>query len=216
MFGRKRPETEDRRMADTADDLGIPMKPARPVAAPLAVTPVGRTSAAVPPRVPEMPRAVPEAAQPVEAPQRRVTEPIGVPVTSPPIVAPPPPMARRESEARKLTVGREIALSGEIASCDTLIVEGSVEANLQNCRDVDIAESGTFKGSATIDNADVRGSFEGSLVVRKRLLIRAGGQVSGTIRYATIEIEAGGRISGDVQMSDSDVIAELPNARAAS
>jgi len=43
--------------------------------------------------------------------------------------------------SRKLTVGREIALSGEIASCDTLVVEGSVEANLQNCRDVDIAES---------------------------------------------------------------------------
>jgi cytoskeletal protein CcmA (bactofilin family) len=98
-----------------------------------------------------------------------------------------------------------------------LLVEGSVEANLQNCRDVDIAESGLFKGSATIDNADVRGTFEGSLTVRKRLLIRAGGQVSGTIRYGQIEIEAGGRISGDVQVNpDSDVIAELPNARAAS
>jgi cytoskeletal protein CcmA (bactofilin family) len=203
-------------MADTSDDLGIPMKPARPVGAPLAVTTGGRTPAAVPPRVPEMARAVPEPAQAAEAPQRRVTEPIGVPVAPPPAPA-PPPMARRESEARKLTVGREIALSGEIASCDTLVVEGSVEANLQNCRDMDIAESGTFKGSATIDNADVRGIFEGSLVARKRLLIRAGGQVSGTIRYALIEIEAGGRNSGDVQMSaDSDVIAELPNARAAS
>ena len=88
---------------------------------------------------------------------------------------------------------------------------------MQNCRDVDIAESGLFKGSATIDNADVRGTFEGNLVVRKRLLIRAGGQVSGTIRYGQIEIEAGGQISGDVQVNvDSDVIAELPNARAAS
>ncbi len=97
------------------------------------------------------------------------------------------------------------------------MVEGSVEANLQNCRDVDIAESGLFKGSATIDNADVRGMFEGNLVVRKRLLIRAGGQVSGTIRYSQLEIEAGGQISGDVQVNpDSDVIAELPNARAVS
>lgn len=204
-------------MADTADDLGIPMKPTRPVAAPMAVTSVGRQPATVPPRVPEMPRAVPEPMPPAE-PQRRVTEPLGMPVAPPPVAAPaPPPVMRRESEARKLTVGREIALSGEIASCDMLVVEGSVEANLQNCRDVDIAESGLFKGSATIDNADVRGTFEGSLVVRKRLLIRAGGQVSGTIRYSQIEIEAGGRISGDVQVTtDSDVIAELPNARAVS
>jgi len=206
-------------MADTADDLGIPMKPARPVSAPMAVTAVGRATATVPPRVPEMaPRAAPEPPPAMDAPQRRVTEPLGMPVTPPaPVPAPPPPVARRESEARKLTVGREIALSGEIASCDTLVVEGSVEANLQNCRDVDIAESGLFKGSATIDNADVRGMFEGNLVVRKRLLIRASGQVSGTIRYNQIEIEAGGRISGDVQVTtDSDVIAELPNARAVS
>jgi cytoskeletal protein CcmA (bactofilin family) len=204
-------------MADTADDLGIPMKPARPVAAPMAVTAVGRATATVPPRVPEMARP-PQESTPADMPQRRVTEPLGMPVMSPaPVPAAPPPMARRESEARKLTVGREIALSGEIASCDTLVVEGSVEANLQNCRDVDIAESGQFKGSAMIDNADVRGMFEGNLVVRKRLLIRAGGQVSGTIRYGQIEIEAGGQISGDVQVNpDSDVIAELPNARAVS
>jgi cytoskeletal protein CcmA (bactofilin family) len=117
-----------------------------------------------------------------------------------------------------LTVGREISLSGEIASCDTLIVEGSVEANLQHCRDVDIAETGQFKGTAEIDNADVRGLFEGNLIVRKRLLIRAGGQVCGTIRYGQLEIELGGQISGDVQTNadSGDIIAELPNARAVS
>jgi cytoskeletal protein CcmA (bactofilin family) len=222
MFGRKRSETEDRSMADSADDLGIPMKPARPAGSSLAVTPGGRTPAAVPPRVPEMARNAPEPAPAPasEAAQRRVTEPIGMPVSSPAAAPSPAPALtprRAESEARRLTVGREIALSGEIASCDTLVVEGSVEANLQNCRDVDIAESGLFKGSATIDHADVRGTFEGNLVVRKRLLIRATGQVSGTIRYGQIEIELGGQISGDVQaIADSDVIAELPNARAAS
>jgi hypothetical protein len=206
MFGRKRSETEDRSMADSADDLGIPMKPARPAGSSLAVTPGGRTPAAVPPRVPEMARNAPEPAPAPasEAAQRRVTEPIGMPVSSPAAAPSPAPALtprRAESEARRLTVGREIALSGEIASCDTLVVEGSV----------------LFKGSATIDHADVRGTFEGNLVVRKRLLIRATGQVSGTIRYGQIEIELGGQISGDVQaIADSDVIAELPNARAAS
>jgi len=100
---------------------------------------------------------------------------------------------------RKLTVGREITLSGEINSCDMLVIEGSVEANLTNCRDVDIAESGLFKGSASIEEAEIRGRFEGNLVVRKRLLIKASGRVSGTIRYGQIEIECGGQISGDIQ-----------------
>ena len=210
-------------MADGPDDLGIPMKPARPVGSPVSMTPVGRTPAAVPPRVPEMARPPAEPPQPPEASRRPVTEPIPAPVIPPPVAAAPPPLPatstrRNETGLRQLTVGREISLSGEIASCDTLIVEGSVEANLQNCRDVDIAETGLFKGSAEIDNADVRGVFEGNLVVRKRLLVRSGGQVSGTIRYGQIEVELGGQISGDVQSTGSvgDVIAELPNARAAS
>jgi cytoskeletal protein CcmA (bactofilin family) len=204
-------------MADSSDDLGIPMKPARPIGSSASVTQVGRTPAAVPPRVPEVARPAPVPEPP---PARRVTEPMGMPVNPPPAPAPPPPApaARRsDGDLRRLTVGREISLSGEIASCDSLIVEGSVEANLQNCRDVDIADSGLFKGTAEIDNADVRGTFEGNLIVRKRLLIRAGGLVSGTIRYGQIEVELGGQICGDVQASgDSDVIAELPNARAAS
>ncbi|HWD59193.1 MAG TPA: polymer-forming cytoskeletal protein [Stellaceae bacterium] len=209
-------------MADSPDDLGIPMKPSRPIGSPASLAQLGRTPAAVPPRVPEMARPPAEPPRPAEQTRRAVTEPIPVPVAPPPLAAAPPPLSpappprRAEGGLRQLTVGREISLSGEIASCDTLIVEGSVEANLQNCRDVDIAETGLFKGSAEIDNADVRGAFEGNLIVRKRLLIRSGGMVSGTIRYGQIEIELGGQISGDVQSAAGDIVAELPNARAVS
>ena len=119
------------------------------------------------------------------------------------------------ADLRKLIVGREITLSGEINSCDKLIIEGSVEANLQNCTEVELAETGLFKGSATIDEIDVRGRFEGTLTVRKRLLIRATGRVSGTIRYGQIEIECGGRISGDVQANAGDEPVAMPENRAA-
>ena len=89
-----------------------------------------------------------------------------------------------------------------------------VEANLQNCHDVELAESGLFKGSATIDEIEVRGRFEGNLVVRKRLFIRATGRVSGTIRYGQLEIERGGQISGDIQSGDEST-ADAPGARMA-
>ena len=170
-------------MSDAPDDLGIPMKPARPAGQPATIAPLGRPGPApVPPRMPDQPRAA-EAA--------RVTEPA--------TRSTPAPVARRDGDARKLIVGREISLSGEINSCDQLIIEGSVEANLQNCQHVDIADAGLFKGSATVDEAEVRGRFEGNLTVRMRLLLRASGKVSGTIRYGQIEIECGGQIAGDVQ-----------------
>ncbi len=190
-------------MSDAADDLGIPMKPARSSGQPATVAPISRGPAPVPPRTPEPPRPAAEAGRPAEVAPRP-----GAPPTA--------PARRSDAEARKLIVGREISLSGEITSCDKLVVEGSVEANLQNCQDVDIAESGLFKGSATIDDADVRGRFEGNLVVRKRLLIRTTGRVSGTIRYGQIEIECGGQISGDIQVhSGEDFIPEVAGARVA-
>ncbi len=52
----------------------------------------------------------------------------------------------------------------------------------------------------SLDDAEIRGRFEGSLTVRKRILIRSTGIVVGTIRYGQIEIEPGGQISGDVQI----------------
>jgi cytoskeletal protein CcmA (bactofilin family) len=104
-----------------------------------------------------------------------------------------------EVEARKLIVGRETSLSGEITSCDRLVIEGSVEAKLQDCQHMEITETGVFNGNAAIDDVEVSGRFDGDLVVRKRLLIRASGHVSGTITYGEIEIEAGGRISGVIQ-----------------
>ncbi|TMJ57641.1 MAG: polymer-forming cytoskeletal protein [Alphaproteobacteria bacterium] len=163
----------------------------------------------MPPRTPEAARQGGEAARPAEAPRR----PAEVPANPVPAVG---GLRRSETDVRTLIVGREISLSGEINSCNKLVVEGSVKANLQNCRDVDISETGLFKGSASIDEAEVRGRFEGNLTVRKRLLIRSTGKVTGTIRYGQIEIECGGQISGDIQaQGHEDLIAAVPAAPAA-
>jgi cytoskeletal protein CcmA (bactofilin family) len=109
------------------------------------------------------------------------------------------------AQGKKLVVGREISLSGEISACDTLVVEGTVEASLSDSRTIEIAETGIFRGQIEINVAEISGRFEGSLVARTRLIIHGKGSVEGKIRYAELEIERGGRISGDVQrISDTD------------
>ncbi len=202
MFRRKRPEDATQKGApDALDDLQLPVKPgARP--APVA-------GAAVPPRPPVMPPRTPtEPIRPITEPRRAdgtlpsVSTPASAPAsTSAPVASTPAPSApqKREAEQRKLIVGREISLAGEITSCDWLVVEGSVEANLANCRDIEISDTGVYRGSASIEQAEIRGRFDGVLNVRKRLFIRASGRVTGTVRYGQIEIERGGQISGDVQ-----------------
>ena len=106
-----------------------------------------------------------------------------------------------EAGGSRLIVGRDIQVKGEIASCDTLVVEGRVEASMDS-RVIRIAESGVFIGEVGIDYADIIGRFEGKLTARKRLVIHPTGQVSGTIRYGAIQIEEGGQIMGDVQVID--------------
>jgi len=98
----------------------------------------------------------------------------------------------------KLIVGPDIKLKGaEITDCDTLVVEGRVEASMDS-RAIQIAEHGVFVGKAGIDVAEIRGRFEGELTARKQLVIRATGKVSGKVRYGKIAIEEGGELSGDI------------------
>ena len=91
----------------------------------------------------------------------------------------------------------------EITDCDTLVVEGLVEATMDS-RLMQIAEIGAFKGSAQIDLAEIRGSFEGDLTVRDKLVIHATGKVSGTIRYGKVVIEEGGQLSGDISVGPGE------------
>jgi cytoskeletal protein CcmA (bactofilin family) len=181
MFGLKRSKTGDLKMSDAYYDPRSPMNPTRPVGAP-ASAPVRPPP--MPPRTPELARAA-DLVRPADSPLRRPSE-----LTDP---------SKSDGEMRQLSVGRGISLSGDITSCEKLSIEGSVEANLINCRALAIAESGLFKGSTSIEEAEVRGRFDGDLTVRKRLLIRSTGRVSGTVRYGQIEIESGGQISGDIQ-----------------
>ena len=99
----------------------------------------------------------------------------------------------------KLTVGPNIKLKGvEITDCDTLVVEGTVEATMDS-RVIQIAQHGAFKGSCEVDLAEIYGTIDGNLTVRQKLVIHATGKVTGRIRYGKIVIEEGGQLSGDVE-----------------
>jgi cytoskeletal protein CcmA (bactofilin family) len=174
MFRRKKDEPEDMKTPAAPPQAAAPASPSEPEAEAIPARP--------------FPRPAPPAAGTLAR-------------------APAPPMARsgvparaaEPIEGRKLIVGKEIVLSGQITSCERLVVEGRVEASLSDSRWMEIAES----GMAEIENAEIAGAFEGTLTVREKLMIRAGGKVSGTIRYARIEIEEGGQIAGEVSVDTS-------------
>jgi cytoskeletal protein CcmA (bactofilin family) len=118
----------------------------------------------------------------------------------------------KEGES-KLTVGPNIKLKGvEITDCDTLVVEGSVEATMDS-RVIQISERGSFKGSADIDVAEIRGLFEGNLTVRQKLVIYSTGKVTGKVRYGKVVIEEGGQLSGEIEAGTGPRPAQTPEKR---
>jgi cytoskeletal protein CcmA (bactofilin family) len=168
-----------------------------------------------------------------ELPTRPIEPRVEVPVSGPRLApggmlrrfadAAGPPAVRRPEvqpvgdDGKRLIVGRDIVLTGEIKACDRLVIEGRVEAALSNIRAVEIAPSGRLKGAAQVDTADIAGSYEGDLTVQQKLHIRATGRVHGQIRYGSIEIERGGRIGGHVEALANETAtldaAEPPAAR---
>jgi cytoskeletal protein CcmA (bactofilin family) len=103
-----------------------------------------------------------------------------------------------ESSTRKLIVGRDIALAGEINSCDHLVVEGTVEARVREGSRIEISDTGLFRGTVEIDDADIAGRFEGDIMVRHRLRLRSTGRIVGKISYGELEVDAGGQLEGEI------------------
>lgn len=128
-------------------------------------------------------------------------------------------MSSTNEQGSKLIVGPNIKLKGvEITDCDTLVVEGRVEATIDS-RVIQISERGAFKGSAEVDIAEIHGEFDGDVTVRQKLVIYATGKVSGKVRYGKVVIEEGGQLSGDIQVNSAAANASTRNlsvAKAAS
>lgn len=111
--------------------------------------------------------------------------------------------AEQSSLVAKLVVGPGVKLKGaEILDCDTLLVEGRVEA-IMDSRFIKIADQGSFDGKVNIDVAEIHGSFSGELTARQQLVIHSSGRVSGKIRYGKIVVHEGGELSGDIKSANA-------------
>ncbi len=142
---------------------------------------------------------------PQQQPQQQNFAPSPVIQQNPANAQSPAPQQRLETRAaqqgqgRRLVVGPDISLNGEITSCDILVVEGQVQAVLKDCKQMEIAVSGYFKGNAELQDAAIHGLFEGNLVVHGDLYVSPSGKIRGSLRYNSMQVEKGGEISGEIE-----------------
>ena len=187
-----------------------PVSPALPAAEPSTSTPDVQENSApdslfISPSFKETPMA------------RSPFAPTPIPTTpSNPMASPSAPRSlmpntpsRDASERRTLVVGRGISVQGTVQDAERLVVEGTVEATMINATELSIALGGVFKGEVEVDDAEVAGTIDGTLVARATLVVRSTGRVLGTARCRRLQVEDGGQITGRIEML-SDTAAPAP------
>lgn len=161
--------------------------------------------------------AAPSKPVPAAAFRAQASQPAAARANVPATAASSAPAAASAPQASKrvLTVGHDIHMKGEISTCDRLVIEGSVDATLSDVHTVEIAQTGSFKGTAEIEDAEISGTFEGDLIVNGRLTIYASGKVSGNVAYGEIEIERGGKLTGSIKTADEVKASQSQNTKKA-
>lgn len=194
MFRRREDGTEEF-IADGAD--GVSPAPANAVPA----MPNAGAGTAQPSFRPAPPQAAVAAARPATPTitPTPATPAAEAPRPATPVATPAATASRLASSKRVLTVGPDIQMKGEITSCDRVVIEGLVDATMRDVHTVELTETGSLKGTAEVEDAEISGAFEGDLVVRGKLTVHQSGRVRGNITYGEIEIQRGGQISGNVR-----------------
>ncbi len=109
------------------------------------------------------------------------------------------------ADRRTLVVGRGISVQGTVQDAERLVVEGTVEANsINGLTELSIAQGGVFKGEVEVEEAEIAGTIDGTLVARQTLVVRGTGRVLGTARCRRLQVEDGGQITGRIEMLGTD------------
>uniref|UniRef100_UPI001F2E9083 bactofilin family protein n=1 Tax=Falsiroseomonas oryziterrae TaxID=2911368 RepID=UPI001F2E9083 len=118
------------------------------------------------------------------------------------------------SDRRTLVVGRGISLQGTVAEAERLVVEGTVESQMIQATELAIHEAGVFRGEVQVEDAEIAGTFDGTLTARGALIIRGSGRILGVARCRKLMVEEGGQISGRMEMlGDGPAAAPAPAPR---
>jgi cytoskeletal protein CcmA (bactofilin family) len=98
-----------------------------------------------------------------------------------------------------------------VQDAERLVVEGTVEATMIHATELAIAPGGVFKGEVEVEEAEIAGTIDGTLMARSSLVVRSSGKVLGTARCRRLQVEDGGQITGRIEMiNDQAAHTDLP------
>ncbi|HEY4253765.1 MAG TPA: polymer-forming cytoskeletal protein [Roseomonas sp.] len=114
------------------------------------------------------------------------------------------------NERRTLVVGKGISLQGTVTDAERLVVEGTVESQMIQAQQLFVSHAGVFKGEVQVEEAEIAGTFDGTITANGSLTIRATGKVLGVARTKRLSVEEGGQLSGRMEMLGDNTSSARP------
>ncbi len=230
MFNRRKPESEPMPTAESKPagvsplseirpampDSGVgvpPFRPAMPKEAPMGRTPFPAPPSSNPPPGPGTPPS-PRPGMGMNQPAQMGSN-MGNPNMGGSSMG-APNRAATQSERRMLVVGRGISVQGTVTDAERLVVEGTVEATMIHATELSIALGGVFRGEVEVEDAEIAGTIDGTLIARGSMTVRATGKVLGTARCRRLQVEDGGQITGRIEMITGEAQRETSSSSSTS
>jgi cytoskeletal protein CcmA (bactofilin family) len=111
---------------------------------------------------------------------------------------------RGMAEDREVTiVGEGAALEGNIASAQSLRIDGRIKGQIKAEGDVTLSERSHVEADITAESATVAGRFKGNIVVKGTAQLVRGGRVDGNITCKTLIVQEGAIFQGQSVMDQA-------------
>ena len=98
-----------------------------------------------------------------------------------------------------LIVGSGVVMRGSIVVPDTILTSGVINGEIK-AHTIIVDELGAIRGKVHAVTLDIAGSAKDNLTANATLIVRATGNVNGTIAYSEMSVERGGKV-GDTLLA---------------
>lgn len=108
-----------------------------------------------------------------------------------------------EPGANQNRINAGTTLKGDIESQGFFRIDGVIEGNVTTPSKVVLGKSGSIIGTLTCKDADIEGTFEGSLDVSGTLSLKATAQIDGEVEVGKLAVEPGAIFNASCTMKGS-------------
>jgi cytoskeletal protein CcmA (bactofilin family) len=118
-------------------------------------------------------------------------------------MAPQPPRSTAPPSSQSVTsLGRTVAVKGEIRAEEDLVIDGQMEGRLDLGQNrLVVGPNGTVRADIIAREVDLHGVINGNVVASDRVILRNNSKLVGDLKMASIVIEDGAYFKGSIDIT---------------